>query len=391
MTCRVPISRAVQHGFILSGRVQVTKTLLKFPRPLGRVPIVIKSMNKSLSSARSGSSLTHWILYLSLAVSWPLLPVHSASPAQQPVKPGLPSPESEALRAYRVRDFQKVVALLSPQVDKLKRNELILLGNAYSGLKNHKAAIKTFTSLLANQGKDSEVKTLIGREQMRLGLENEALATLKEALNENDKFEPAYLYSAQIYEKRGNKYELRLLYQDLIEKLGEKPQYVLKVCELATLDGHYELAEKSCRRSIQINSKEPLSYVYLGMTLKETGDPKQGQSFIKQAADSFQKSDFAQITYAQFLEDQKNFVTAFSYFKRATLANPQSITAWLGVGRNATEVQKYEVAFDAFQRACRINANQTLPQFRRAASTLRTYGVSKWLDRFESSIENCGK
>lgn len=296
---------------------------------------------------------------------------------------------SEATSLYKKGHFQKVIDGLSPHIEKLSRQEILLLGNSYSGLKNHRAAFKTFNSLLGTLPKDPEIKTLMGREQFRMGKENEALNLLKEALSENDKYEPAYLLTAEIYQKRKNNYELRMVYQDMIEKIGEKPIYVLKVCESATLDGLYELSAKTCRRSMQLNSKEPLSYIFLGLTLKETGDPNQGQSFLKQAADSFPKSAKAQIVFGHFLEEKKNFVQAYNYFLRATQADPKSTEAWVGMGLNGTEIQKYQESLRAFEASCRVDATNTIQQFRRAASTLRTYGVSKWLEKYEAGIENC--
>ena len=310
------------------------------------------------------------------------------NPTQNPAQSPAPSSTSSAEDLYRQRLYAKVIALLSPKVEKLSRREIILLGNSYSGLGNHSAALKTFTAVLGQNSKDHELKTLAGREYLRLGKDTDAMNLLRSALEDSDKYEPAFRLIAEIYTKKRNFYELRILYQDLVEKLGEKPEYVNKICELATKEGLNELAEKNCQRGIQLNSKEPSNYVFLGISLKQRGDPEKAAQYLKQAADSFPKSVVAQLNYAQHLEEQKVFVGAYQYYQRATEADSKNHAAWTGLGLTGVEIQKYTESFAAFKTACKIEPN-SVALLRRATSSLRTYGVNQWLSKFENLIDSC--
>jgi tetratricopeptide (TPR) repeat protein len=291
--------------------------------------------------------------------------------------------------ALQKKDYEKVVLLLSPEVEKLDRKGLFLLAKAYSALKKPEAAIKAYTACLALNPKDFEAKTLIGGEQFAAGKEREALPTLKEALEMNNRFLPAYKLLIDVYEKRKNKYELRILYQDLVEKFGEKSEYITKLCELTTLDILFDLSLRYCQLGIQKDPKEPKNYIYLGLTLKDTGDRLKADSNLKKAADDFPKSDLAQLTYAQYLDEQKNYIGSFNYYKRASLAEPKSIVAFKGLGSSAVEIQKYGEALEAFQKACSLDKS-SLPALRKATNSIRLMKVTEWLKKYEVAVERCG-
>jgi tetratricopeptide (TPR) repeat protein len=294
----------------------------------------------------------------------------------------------EAQAALLKKEYQKAVDLLSPKVEKLSREGLFILGKSYSGLNNHEAAIKTFTASLAMNAKDFEAKTLIGSEQMISGKDKDALANLKEALEINPSYEMAYKILVQYYEKKKNKYELRLLYEDMIEKVGESVEAVTKLCELTTQDRLYDLAFKHCQRGITISPTTPENYVYFGISAHETGQAEKADQLLKKAADDFPKSELAQISYAQHLDEKKNYIGSYSFYKKALLAKPDSVPALIGMGNSGLEIQKYSEALDAYSKACRLD-RKTLPSFRRATNTLRTMKVQDWLKKFEVGVESC--
>lgn len=292
-------------------------------------------------------------------------------------------------KSLKAKDYNKVISMLSPEVEKLDRQGLFALAKAYSALKKSEAAIKAYTAALSLNPEDVEAKTLIGAEQMVSNKEKEALVTLKEALEIRNDFVPAFKLLIRLYEKRKNKYELRLLYQDLVEKIGPKAEYLTQLCELTTTDGLYDLSEKYCQQGIEKNSKEPNNFVYLGLTRKETGKTKDAEGILKKVADDFPKSALAQNTYAQHQEEKKNFISAYAYYKKAIVADAKSVTGYLGVAQSALEIQKYQESLDGFMKACKLDKT-TLPAFRKATNTLRTMKIEEWLRKFEKQSESCG-
>lgn len=288
------------------------------------------------------------------------------------------------------KNFDKVITILSSEIEHLDRKGLFALAKAYSAQKKSEAAIKAYTAALALNPNDLEARTLIGAEQFLSGKEKEALATLKETIQIKNNFVPAYKLLIKIYEKRKNKYELRLLYQDLVEKAGPDPEYFNKLCELTTTDGLYDLSQKYCQQAIEKSPKVASNYVYLGMTKKQTGFKTEAESILKKTADDFPKSTLALLTYAQHQEEVKNFISAYSYYKKAILSDKKSQTAYLGLAFSALEIQKYQESLDAFKEACKIEKNSIVP-FRRATNMLRTMKINDWMTKFETSSEKCGQ
>lgn len=299
-------------------------------------------------------------------------------------------PDLQAAKAAsQKQDHPKVIELLSPQVEKLSRDGLFLLAKAYSATKNHEAAIKTYNACIALNPKDHEAKAMIGSEQVDLGKDKDALATLKEALELNPAFPLTYKILIRHYEKKKNKYELRLLYEDMIDNVGESVEAVTKLCELTTLDRLYDLAFKYCQRGISLSPQTPENFIYFGIGSKETGQAEKAEEILKKAAETFPKSDLAQISYAQHLDEKKNFIGSYTYYKKALVAKQDSIPGLVGLGTSGFEIQKYAESLEAFTKACKQD-RKTLPSFRRATNTLRTMKLQDWLKKFEMGVDSCG-
>jgi tetratricopeptide (TPR) repeat protein len=290
--------------------------------------------------------------------------------------------------AMKNAEFEKVTGLLSPQVEHLGREGLFILAQAYSSLKNHEAAIKTYSTCLSFNARDYQAKTLIGVEQLFAQKNVEALSSLREALEINPKYKPAYEALIQHYEKKNHKYELRLLYEDLLANLGETTTTVSKLCQLSFEDRLYDLAMKYCLRGMALDSKVPSNHVYLGMVYNETKETEKADDILKKTAARFLDSGLAQLKYAQFLEESKNFLVAYSYYKKAALADEQSAVAWVGLGNSSLELQKYSESLAAFEKACHLSKT-VRPTFRRAAIQLKKLKIDDWLKKFEASIEKC--
>ncbi len=297
------------------------------------------------------------------------------------------SPEEEALLSQG--KFQEIVDSLAPKLSDLEASKLKLLGRAYSGLKNSAAAIKTLSLVLGKNPKDAEASTLIGLELMSQGKDREAMISFREALKNDPKFEPGYFAIEKIYIKKKNKYELRMLYSDMIELLGEQPNYVSRLCEIYTSSGLFEDAKKTCRRGIALSKDDPKSYLSLAMTLRDTGEKEEAIKLFRQTADDFKKSDEAQLVFAQFLDGEKNFIESNKYYKNATEANPNSLRGWVGLGLSSLELQKYQITLEALTTACKLD-RRAIKEVRRAMGILRTMKEEKWIEKFSLLAEKCG-
>jgi Tfp pilus assembly protein PilF len=293
-----------------------------------------------------------------------------------------------AKAAMASKEYDKVAELISPNLDVANKEAFLILTKAYIEQSNLPMAQKTLATGRSKFPEDPEFPTELGKVYLGLNKDREAKTILKEVIEAHPKYEPAYLAMADLYEKKKNRYELRLIYQDLVQHITPRPEYLTKLCDLSTQEGLYDLSFKYCVDGIKKNPREPLNYVNLANSYKETGNTSEANANYKKAADSFSKSELSQFAYAQFLEEQKKFVDSYKYFKRATEADPKSVRAWMGFGFSAIEIQKFQESLIAFERVCEGDRNG-VKQARKAASVIKTLNQPQWMKKFEELIRKC--
>lgn len=312
-----------------------------------------------------------------------------AAPAQKPVSAGTRIDLREAQAAFAAKNYDKTIKLISPQLEVASREAFLLLAKAYSANENSMMAMKTLSAAQAKWASDPEISTALGLAQLAAGKEREAKNTLKDVLDANPSYEPAYLAMAQIYEKKKNRYELRLLYQDLISHVGKKPLYLQILCDLTTHEALYDQAFSYCEQAISSNPREPSSYVNIATAYKETGRTSEANKFYKKAADSFSKSEMAQFSYAQFLDEQKKYVESYPYYRRAVQADAKSIRGWLGLAFSALEIQKFTESIAAFEKVCELNDREGIRQSRKAALQIKKLNQSEIFAKYQALITKC--
>lgn len=291
---------------------------------------------------------------------------------------------------YNQGDYKKTTLLLWKQVTKLDRRGLILLAKAHEKRNEPIEMIRALNIQLGKDEKDFEALTLLGNAQALQKKTKEALESFNSALEINAKYEPAYLGVASLYEKRTppNWYELRIIYQDMIDHLGHKAIYVSKLCEINAKDNTFEAAASTCKEAILKDATIADNHVYLGIAQKEIGDMEAATATLKKAADKFPKSELAQYQYGKLLEDKKNYTDAMKYYKTGTEADATSARSWLGLASTSFEIRKFDIALEAYKKACKYDHKNAVA-FRRATTNLRNTRNSEWSGRFESASDTC--
>jgi tetratricopeptide (TPR) repeat protein len=317
-------------------------------------------------------------LALTLALLCPLA-LHAADPVYL----------KEARAAWKAKNYQKTIDLLSIRLDVAPREAFLLLAKAYQANGNDVMALNTLTTGQARFSKDNEMATELGRAQFAANKEKDAKQTLKTVIENSPTFESAYLAMAEVYEKKNNRYELRLVYQDLVDKIGPKPKYLTALCGLFTRDGIYDQAFNYCTAAIKKTPAEPKNYINLASANKETGKDDEAALNYKKAADSFSKSEEAQFAYAQFLDDKKKFVESYPYYRRAVKADPKSLRSWQALAFTSLEIQKFGDSINAFDTLCRLDHHDGPRQARRATSMVVKMGQETWEKKFRALIARC--
>lgn len=291
---------------------------------------------------------------------------------------------------YEDKAYDKATLLLWKHVDKIDRAGLLTLAKSHEMRKEPAEMIRALNILIGKDEKDYEAYELMGRAYLIQRKTKDAMESFKKAIELNMKFEPAYDGLIRMYSEREppNYYELRMIYQDLIDHIGPRPQYLRKMCEINTKDAIYESAIANCKDAALKDPTVADATVYLGVSYKATGEDKLAMTTLKEAAKKFPKSELAQYEYGRLLEEQKNYVDAMAIFKTGTEADPKAGRSWLGLATTSFEIRKYEIALQAYKNACKFD-KKTAVAFRRATTVLRNQKNGEWVGRFESSSENC--
>jgi tetratricopeptide (TPR) repeat protein len=304
------------------------------------------------------------------------------------IEPSANGTESQAYD-YNEPAPADVIKEWAPKIEVLTAAQLKKLGRAYGANKDHMLAIKALSLAVAKNRNDVEALTWLAHEQIVAGKDRDALANLKEALERNPRFEPAYLEMAALYEKKNNKYELRALYTDMIQQMGPKPHFLEVLCRLYTQGGFFEECKATCRQGIVADKANAKNYSNLAVCLRDTGHKDEARSLMKRSADNFPSSEEAQLLFAKFLEiDDKDYAGALRYYQEATRANPNSVKAWIGYANCNLELQKFSEAFGSYKKACSIS-RAAIGEVRHAISVLRLAKSNDWLPKFDVLAETC--
>lgn len=316
---------------------------------------------------------------------------------QKSVPPSEPPPQlekrspflDEMTALFEKKQYSKITPILWAKIDVLNRAEMLLLVKAHYYNKEYTESIKAANLMLAKNEKDEEILTLLGLNYLKRKKDREAKEFFKKATDVNPVYSPALDGLAEIYEKNSNYYELRLIYQDLIKKLGEKPELLKKLCDINTKDGVNDAAIENCRKGMLKDPKTAANFVNLGIVYKNMGEQEKAKQQLSLAAQKFPSSDLAQMQYAIFLEDQKNYIEAYKFYNSCNKANNYIERCWVGLAVTSYQMLKFKEAYDAMKKSCSFNRKHSIIG-RKAALQARNAKQSDWAKKFESLADICG-
>lgn len=290
---------------------------------------------------------------------------------------------------FQEKQFTQVTEIYSSNLDKLNADELTLLAIAYSELKDYKQMLKIIDLVVGQKPEEPEALNIKAMALMKLNKEREAMDLVKHALELNPRYEPAYHTAAEYYDKKSNRYELKLLYQDMIKNIGERAEYVSQLCQIATLDGQHDQAIYNCNRGVSLDPSRESNYVYLGIVYKDQEKWKSAEGYLKRATIKFPSSEFTNYSYANYLFERKNFIEANKYFEKAIRADVNSARSLIGLGLTSIEINKASRGYEAFKKACTLKQKEVISSLRIALQTVRKSKDQDMIQKFENLSDNC--
>jgi tetratricopeptide (TPR) repeat protein len=297
----------------------------------------------------------------------------------------------EALKLYQQGHFKETIDLLKKGMDTISPKDLKIMYYCYQKLGDKDNQFRILQQIISINAEDFEGHTLIGDFLMVKKDFKGAAKSYRTAIGIKKDYRRAFDGLIEAYQKVDNRYELRIVYQDLIKTYGEKGEFINPLCRLFTVDGFFEQAIEYCRQGIELSPQNADNHVYLGTVLNKQAETVQAQKILKKAADKFQNSEFAQRTYADLLKEQKNLIAAEKYYSAAVKADRKSLLAQIALAKVAFELKDFEMSLEAYKGACLVNSNESIKELRRSISTLRLASNTEWLKKFSTVEDQCGQ
>jgi tetratricopeptide (TPR) repeat protein len=335
------------------------------------------------------------LFMLSLTISFSLFVKAENKPAE-PVKASDSAKSAapkkslldQAQESFAQKKYAEVKAILLPSLEKLEAQSLSVLARSLIELKEFHEGLRISQMLISKNEKDDAAFALAGKIQFRLKKEKEALELYKKALELNPKNIGAYEGLIELYESRKNYYELALIYVEMISRLGEKGQFLSRLCDIYTKDELYDQAKSYCNKAMLKDPSNADNYVNVGIMFRNQKEETAAEQSLKNAAEKFQKSAFAQLTYGQFLENKKDYLKSYKIYSRCLALESMNEMCLLGHGFSAAQVLKYDESLESYKKACKLNRKNAV-QARRVLQILRTEKRSTWIPKYEVLVENC--
>lgn len=287
------------------------------------------------------------------------------------------------------KEYVKVVDWLGPVSEGLDRESLIWLATSYHQDKNYLNEIRVLEQWLSRQVSDYVILKMLGDAYKAIEKIEDATKLYQMAITANKKYIPAYQSLLEAYAEQGDFGEARVLTTELISQLGEKPEFLHRLCEYYFSDGYLKEARGYCQKAVSRDPKFADSHVILGMTYKEEEKKDRYEKVLKTAAKQFPKSELAQFKAGEMSEELRDISSAYKYYKQATVADKESIRSWIRLGVTGVALKKYENSLEAFVKACSLDRSRAMDPFRTAQAELRKYGVNNWYEKFDAAVQKC--
>jgi tetratricopeptide (TPR) repeat protein len=310
--------------------------------------------------------------------------------------------EAESLQRTENGD-QKAIDYLWKNSEKLQRPELLFLAKLLVKKKSFKDILKASELALSKNPQDAEFLTFQGKSYMEISRDKKSIEkaqeSLRAAIEANPKFEPAYLILDDLYERQDvvlkaqkkpmrSLQHRRLLYEDMLQHIGERQPYLAKLCEINMQDGVNEQALKQCKRALELKKDDVKTQVNLAQIYKQTGEKKQAVDLLEAAVKNNPKSTDALTALGNQMEEEKNYGVAYGHFKTCLDVSPGTENCLRGLGASAASLKKWQESYDSFQKLCRKDRKWSL-DVRKASLTAKDLGSPEWQQKLLELSLNC--
>lgn len=299
--------------------------------------------------------------------------------------------EGELERLYAQKKYSELIERYSVKTKELSRNQLYLLAKSYYRLKRYNQSFSTFELLLQKDAKD--VAAL--REWAKLLAEQkrwkEALAKLNQAIEINPYYEAAYVSLGEVIlmHKPKNYLELRLLYQDMLSRFGEKEEYLYKLCYLSVQEGQHDEAKKWCEKTLKKNPSHSLAKVQLGQILADQKEWEKADHYFSKIASEVSSSQEALLLISDYWEKRGQKAKALEILLSGDVTSFDQPNYFTKLAQVACGLGQFAECYQAFERLCALQGRGALSKLRPLEASVRESRNKEWIGKFQSLKAHC--
>lgn len=230
------------------------------------------------------------------------------------------SPDSETawlfvgLSSYQMNDFISAEQPLKQAVTLRPNNEkaLLFLGQTYNALGRYRDAADVLQKAKAIDSKDTETMYALSQAYMHLAVEASAL--LRETDPHNVR---VYQMSGQMYAENQNFNAAVQEFQELVKRYPTLPGGHGMLGKAYDSIGNNPDALAAYKLEISIDPYDADMYARAGNLMMESGDKKEGVTYLKRALELDSRSEIAEVAYGKYLLHQNQSQEALTVLKRA--------------------------------------------------------------------------
>ncbi|MBX9766619.1 MAG: tetratricopeptide repeat protein [Bdellovibrionales bacterium] len=306
----------------------------------------------------------------------------STKPAPEPKNPHIVKGE-KLLKAGKLD-----LALLEFKDANRPPNDKALVGIGKVNMKkrDYLEAIRAFELALQMEPKNVAHLVLLSEAYLASRKPTEAAAKLRLAIQIDSEYKPAHKALVAMFEY--SRYERRAALEEMLVTFPGDPWATSELCRTLAEDNFFEKAIQVCADAILLSPKVPENQVYLGLMNKGSIHQKKGINMLVATAKKFPKSELAQISAGQAMDEIKNWEEALRFYRAGTKAAPKSSQAWIGLAVAQYNAGQYKKSIATFLTACPLDP-KAFNEVQRLHGLLRTQEIKPWTDEYRKLMDRC--
>lgn len=181
---------------------------------------------------------------------------------------------------------------------------------------------------------------------------------------------------------RGNRLdEAKDLFSKVCAQNAEDADVWFHLSCIHGMQGNIDLAEKCCRRAIELHPRHSEAHIILGNVLLSQGKLDDAVQHYQTSLDINPSNAGAQCSLGNALSMQGKHAEAAANYQAALRLNPNLFEAYYNLGNSRFALHEYEKALEDFQNAIRLNPNY-------AAAYNNLGNAQKELGNIAAAMEN---